>query len=235
MAIWSYEESQAFEHDDEARQRPTEDLVRDFYADMAARSQSSVFHLSNTTSCPYCSSSLNVLAGAPLPDLLSKGMNAAKLRVLLGCPGCGWWSALYLDAQCPYLEYDAGYCDLRRSDGVLKDLDLADLSIPAQELRTYLLAKYGDRFHVHPRKYEEIVGGVFSDFGFRVRVTSFSGDEGIDVFVLDGDDNATAGIQVKRYRGKISAEQIRSFVGALVLQGLTTGIYITPAPMKRAL
>jgi restriction system protein len=116
---------------------------------------------------------------------------------------------------------------------VLRHLNLADLSVPTDELRAYLLARYGDRFDVHPRKYEEIVGGVFSDFGFRVRVTSFSGDEGIDILVLDGDDDATVGVQVKRYKGKISAEQIRSFVGALVLQGLTTGIYVTTSSYEK--
>ena len=41
------------------------------------------------------------------------------------------------------------------------------------------------------------------------------------------------GIQVKRYRGKISAEQIRSFVGALVLQKITSGIYVTTGDYQK--
>ena len=127
----------------------------------------------------------------------------------------------------PYQQHDDGYLSLFRACGTLRDLNLNDISIPVCELRNYLLAKYGDRFQIHPKKYEDIVGSVFSDFGFRVRVTSYSGDDGIDVFIFDGDNDAIVGIQVKRQQGKVTAEQIRSFVGALVLIGLTTGIYIT--------
>ncbi|HVR98701.1 MAG TPA: restriction endonuclease [Thermoanaerobaculia bacterium] len=195
-------------------------------------SSSERFDLSREAVCSYCASALDVLAGTPLPEFAMKGMNFHG-RSLLGCPSCGWWRASFLTASAPFETHDGGFAYLRQSCGVLKDLDLTDLSIPVEELRSYLIARYGDRFDVHPKRYEDIVGAVFSDFGFRVRVTSFSGDEGIDVFVLDGNDDATVGIQVKRYKGKISAEQIRSFVGALVLQGLTSGIYVTTSSYER--
>jgi restriction system protein len=110
---------------------------------------------------------------------------------------------------------------------------LNDVSIPVEELRRYLLVKYSDRFNIHPKKYEEIVGSVFSDFGYRVRVTSYSGDEGIDIFIFDGDNDSTVGIQVKRYKGNISAEQIRSFIGALVLKGITKGVYVTTSEYQK--
>lgn len=182
--------------------------------------------------CDYCASPMLILAGNKLPESAFKGMNICE-AALLGCPACGWWTALSLRGAAPFETHDGGFAELRQISGVLRNLDLKDVSVPLQELRAYLIARYGDRFDVHPRKYEEIVGGVFSDFGFRVRVTSYSGDEGIDVFVLDGADNATVGVQVKRYRSKISAEQIRSFVGALALQGLTSGIYVTTSDFER--
>lgn len=175
--------------------------------------------------CPYCTAWMVVLAGKDLPAM-HKGMNARQ-ATLLGCPACGWWKAVSLLAAAPYETYDGGFCELRTLPGVLRHLDVSDLSVPVGELRSYLLARYSDRFLIHPRKYEEIVAGVFSDFGYRVRLTSYSGDEGIDLLLLDGDDHTTVGVQVKRYRGRISAEQIRSFVGALVLQGLTEGVYVT--------
>jgi restriction system protein len=174
---------------------------------------------------------MNLLAGK-IPTLVMKGINASD-GALLGCPVCGWWAALSLRGAAPYETHDGGFAELRQISGVLKNLDLTDLSIPLHELRSYLIARYGDRFIVHPRKYEEIVGGVFSDFGYQVRVTSYSGDEGIDIFVLDGKGDATVGVQVKRYQNKISAEQIRSFVGALALQGLTTGIYVTTSDYEK--
>ena len=189
-------------------------------------------HFTLRTNCSYCASPMVVLAGTALAGVVSKGANAQQAG-LLGCPTCGWWSALSVLAAAPYQTYDGGFCEVRQLSGVLRNLDITDLSVPSEELSAYLLARYGDRFAVHPRKYEEIVAGVFSNFGYKVRVTSFSGDEGIDIFIFDGDNNATVGVQVKRYKGKISAEQIRSFVGALLLQGLTYGIYVTTGAYER--
>lgn len=209
MPIWTYGENQAYE---------------------GGPDRSYGFELLKV--CVYCASPMLVLAGSPLPEKVGKGANA-KIAELLGCPFCGWWCISSLVGAAPYLEYDAGFIELHQLPGVLKKLDLTDISTPTNELRSYLLARYSDRFDVHPKKYEDIVGGVFSDFGFRVRITSFSGDEGVDVFVLDGNDNATVGIQVKRYRDKISAEQIRAFVGALQLQGLTTGIFVTTSSYEK--
>jgi restriction system protein len=62
--------------------------------------------------------------------------------------------------------------------------------------------------------------------GYNVRVTAYSGDDGIDV-ILDGPGNDVIGVQVKRYKGSIEVEQIRAFTGALVLGGLTKGIFVT--------
>lgn len=181
--------------------------------------------------CTYCDSPMTLLAGKA-PTFVAKGMNASE-GALFGCPVCGWWTASSLRGAAPFETYDGGFAELRQVSGVLRNMDLADLSTPLHELRSYLVARYADRFDVHPRKYEEIVGGVFTDFGYRVRVTSYSGDEGIDVFVLDGKDDKTVGVQVKRYRHNISAEQIRSFVGALALQGLTTGVYVTTSGYEK--
>jgi restriction system protein len=116
---------------------------------------------------------------------------------------------------------------------LLRTLDLSDISAPVAEVQRYLLAKYSERFTVHPRKYEELVASVFGGLGYKVRLTSFSGDDGIDVFVLDGDSD-TVGVQVKRYRGKIEAEQIRAFAGALMLAGRTRGVYVTTSGYQKS-
>jgi restriction system protein len=68
--------------------------------------------------------------------------------------------------------------------------------------------------------------------GYTVRATAYSGDEGIDLFVLDGQSD-TIGVQVKRYKNKIEAEQIRALVGALMLQGITTGIFVTTSDFRK--
>ena len=90
-----------------------------------------------------------------------------------------------------------------------------------------------ERFLLNPKVFEDIVGSIFADHGFTVRVTSYSGDDGIDVILLDGQDNAEVGVQVKRYRGKIEAEQIRSLAGALALSEMPKGVFVTTSTFTR--
>lgn len=122
---------------------------------------------------------------------------------------------------------------IHRAAGTLKSLDLRNVEIPLNELRQYLVAKYNDRFLLNPRVLEELVASVFGDHGYQVRLTSYSGDGGIDVFALDGAGGELIGVQVKRYKQPIEAEQIRAFGGALVLQGVTRGIFVTTSTYLR--
>jgi len=64
--------------------------------------------------------------------------------------------------------------------GLYADHDV-DIWAPTAGLQRYLVAKYQSRFSVNPRRFEEIVAGIFSDFGYTVKVRSFSGDNGVDV------------------------------------------------------
>ncbi|MFY9852736.1 MAG: restriction endonuclease [Terracidiphilus sp.] len=211
MAIWTYEESKA------------------------AESTKSLGEQCSVRVCPYCGALIQRIAlscdhGSWFPEGNVDdyyGNFCSDVAQLQACLVCGWWVSTLINGRGPWKQHDDGFLNMYRSCGTLRDLDLNDISTPLEEVRAYLTAKYGDRFHVHPKKYEDIVGSVFSDFGFRVRVTSYSGDDGIDAMVLDGKDDAVVGIQVKRQREKITAEQIRAFVGALVLKGLTAGVYVT--------
>lgn len=174
--------------------------------------------------CKYCSTELRILANKPGPYF--EGRSTITLH---HCSSCGWWAITWLgDGRSG----PDGFFHLGRARGVLKNLDLSDISVPTNELRQYLVAKYDDRFKVHPKKFEDIVGGIFSDFGYTVRVTAFSGDYGIDVVVLDGETGDTIGVQVKRYRDKIETEQIRSFAGALLLNGMTKGVFVTTSSFR---
>lgn len=141
------------------------------------------------------------------------------------CQTCGWWVVtrhwnLWYGEEEP-VWFANSAC------GVLANLDLNDLSIPTTELNDYLVAKYKSRIEVHPRKMELIVASIFKSIGYQVRITAYSRDGGIDLYVFDGNNNDIIGVQVKRYRNKIEAEQIRSFAGALLLNGLEHGIYVT--------
>ncbi|MDF2116379.1 restriction endonuclease [Roseiarcaceae bacterium H3SJ34-1] len=83
---------------------------------------------------------------------------------------------------------------------------------------------------MHPRLFEETVASVFASVGFTTIVTAYSGDGGIDVVLEKNGEEI--GVQVKRYKDRISVEQIRSLCGALVLRGLTQGIFVTTSSFQ---
>ena len=171
--------------------------------------------------CIYCTSPMFLLDRRPDYENAWPRTTGTLLHV---CNICGWW--VITDHEGYHHGYE-GNLWVRRSAAVLKKLDPSDISIARKELSLYLVAKFGDRFKIDPKRYEDVVAGVFADFGYRVRTTSYSGDKGIDIFILDGDGNDTVGVQVKRYKNKIEAEQIRSFAGALILNGVTEGVFVT--------
>jgi len=140
------------------------------------------------------------------------------------CPCCGWWLGFRNDINSSTLRTWGGV-------GGLKELDLADIDLPLVEVRQYLMADYKKRFILHPQKLEKVVGDVFNDLGYKVRVTAYSGDDGIDV-ILDGDNDTLIGVQVKRYKDKISINQIRELTGALVINGFTKGIFVTTSDFQ---
>jgi len=194
--------------------------------------------------CLYCESPVKFLAkqSVPKPDPWirreNKGLDrspdwewsAAPEKWVTACPACGWWAVSHHERQEVGLDV---YGRIYRAAGVLRSLAVSDISIPLDELSRYLVAKNSARFLIHPKRYEDIVAGVFRDTGYRVRVSSYSYDDGIDIFVFDGDANDVVGVQVKRYRASIVAEQIREFAGSLILNGLTRGVYVTTSKFSR--
>lgn len=103
--------------------------------------------------------------------------------------------------------------------------------MPIGDVRDYLAARYDARFQIHPKKFEDVVASVFRDLGYRSRVTAYSGDDGIDV-ILDDPQGELIGVQVKRYKDNIKVEQIRSLAGALKLNDLTKGIFVTTSSFQ---
>lgn len=149
-------------------------------------------------------------------------------RAASACPICGWWIAYDEKLELRQLSI-AHY--VSGGVGGLRAFDLTDVSQPVEDIRNFLAAKYDSRFQVHPRLFEETVASVFKDLGYEARVTGYSGDDGIDV-ILDGPDDQTIGVQVKRYRHTIQVSQLRELTGALVINGLTQGIFVTTSEFQ---
>ena len=160
-----------------------------------------------------------------------------EYRQVLTCPSCGWWSIRGVAYTYPgrggrpsnHWRRDL---DISGAVGALKRLDLTDIALPASEVRNFLRARFEARSSVHPKLFEETVASVFKSLGFDARATAYSGDGGIDI-VLDGPGDSTVGVQVKRWKNTIQVDQIREFLGALVLEGHTSGIFVTTSAYSR--
>ncbi|QNF32694.1 restriction endonuclease [Adhaeribacter swui] len=141
---------------------------------------------------------------------------------LLHCNICSWWRIQkHLSMWAPSQLWDSYF----GVSGVLKNLDFTDQSIPIKEIRNYLAARYNHRFHIHPKVFEEVVSSVFKSLGYNNYITAYSNDGGIDV-VLERPDKELIGIQIKRYKKSIKVEQIRSFLGALMINNMTKGLFV---------
>jgi restriction system protein len=173
--------------------------------------------------CAYCRTPMKILADDRQTSRLIYN-HEEHGKYINVCMRCGWWEFRRYD-------WTVGSSGEDRLEwgavGVLRRLDVADISVPTDELRQHLIAKFDERFSIHPKKYEDIVGGVFKDFGYSVKITSYSRDDGVDIFVFDGAADSVVGVQVKRWRGMIEAAQIREFAGALMLHGVVQGVYVT--------
>jgi restriction system protein len=171
------------------------------------------------SACLFCSTNMITLRdyGTEHKEESSKHIQVA------GCPTCGWWKfSERIEGWDGNLKFDEYYGAVAS----LRNLDLADMSTPIDEVKRFLAAKYKARHDVHPRLFEETVASVFRGLGYHAKVTAYSGDGGIDI-ILEGRDNKEIGVQVKRYKGSIGVEQIRSLAGALLLGGYTKGIFVT--------
>lgn len=177
--------------------------------------------------CIFCKSPINLIGSTTQerPSLNVKGWNEIGHTKVHACPSCGWWR---------YTERYPGRWDtpdVYGACGGLRELAPEDISLPAEEVRRYLLACYKQRTNIPPKLFEETVGSVFASLGYETTVTAYSGDNGIDVFLRkEGKD---IGVQIKRTKNAIEVEQIRALVGALVLNGLTSGVFITTSRFQR--
>lgn len=77
-----------------------------------------------------------------------------------------------------------------------------------------------------PIAFEEVVAVVFRALGYQVEMTKRSGDQGIDLSLVRGNDERAVA-QCKRYRGSVGEPAIRDFYGALVHANARRGFFVT--------
>jgi restriction system protein len=184
--------------------------------------------------CPYCKRALRTLnsdydqeASYPTAEELHW---EARVDV---CDTCGWWRILEEVSVLDCRTYVSELHTWAYSTGILRKMDPSGIAEPIEEIERYLLARSDARFQMNPRRFEEVAADVFRLVGRKVILTQYSGDEGIDLILLDAPNNELAAVQVKRHQSKVEASTIREFCGALFLKGIPTGIVVTSSDFTR--
>jgi restriction system protein len=174
--------------------------------------------------CQFCKTDLSTLESPRLREggEGEQGWVHEEWARVNACTCCGWWKI-----EKTVNDYTTKFGAVSS----LKTLDLSDLSSPLEDVRRFLVANYRARFGIHPRLWEETVGSVFKGLGYSVEVTGYSNDGGIDVILSK--NASQIGVQVKRYRDSIQVDQIRELAGALVLKGITKGIFVTTSTFQK--
>lgn len=188
--------------------------------------------------CPYCQNRVELLFQDAKEEVrLQTMIHSERIEVHI-CKVCGWWKARRdKDVEGPTVVDNTKVATPKHlitknaAVGSLRSLNLNNISTPINEIRAYLTARYDDRFSLNPRLFEETVASVFKDHKYDVKVTGYSNDGGIDIIL--NKENEEIGVQVKRYKNKIKVEQIRSLVGALLLRGITKGMFVTTSDFQR--
>jgi hypothetical protein len=149
-----------------------------------------------------------------------------QVKTLGICNCCGFWfiwsekrkhcnNSIYL------------YLQVNTARGVLKEFNSTDeTKLCLNEMRADLVTNYHKRFDINPKFLEDIVASSYKNIGFDIIHTPYSNDKGVDIFILNNGIKTNC-IQVKRYKNKIEADDIRAFAGAMVLNNCLKGTFVT--------
>jgi restriction system protein len=116
--------------------------------------------------------------------------------------------------------------------GILRKFPVDEAKIPVDALRR-AVARHPDAIDaISPQKMEELVGAVMTGFwpGSKCKHCGKSGDGGIDLLLVIGDKPFA--VQVKHRQNPNRGESVHyvtHFIGALMLQDIPNGIFVTSA------
>ena len=178
--------------------------------------------------CPWCDGTLEEIQVEP-----KRWRQFTLFTRVHGCATCGWWTLMRNDKE-------DGFPNRRLYfDGILREFDVSSDQVPLNHLRDHLRRTYNDISLVTAAKFEELIVSVYREL-FDCDVKYFRGstyaqDGGIDLVMIQKGDTDLSAIQVKR-RVSSAAESVtavREFVGALLIEGFSRGIYITTGHYSR--
>lgn len=189
-------------------------------------------------SCPCCSIKLQVFEHELTLAPLELGFGRLRWLHLEICPSCGWW----------HYRQDYESSDPKRAEEVVRstwwelthalqtEIDLGASTLPIDMLQKHLLRRWDDRKLISAQQAEDLVASLLQEHhgGVVIRTTANANaaDGGIDLYIAVGEDgHVRRAVQVKRRIAKDveTVEEVRNFVGAMILADTDRGIFVTTA------
>jgi hypothetical protein len=179
--------------------------------------------------CPFCGAQLN-----DYNNTNGMAMNRGWATHLKSCNNCGWWCADEMNTpvggepDSDFSEETWGYIAL---EGTIRRFKADDLTLPVALLRDYARRHSEILYQIHPRKFEELLASILSDFfECEVTLTGQTVDGGVDMYLVRG--NETYLVQAKRRSKPGSTEGVqvvRELAGVMLMSGYRSGIVVSTA------
>lgn len=168
--------------------------------------------------CRYCRSLMRSLRGE------CREFGHWRTVTLKICRSCGWY-ALHDNFL------DDGMWSFKTA--VLEERSISDESLPLNVVKAELLRNWSSRTELTARQAEEVIVSVLKahlNCDVRYVTNTYAPDRGID-FVLVESDRTSIALQIKRriIKNVEPVTEVRAFLGAMVVNGFTKGIYVTTA------
>jgi HJR/Mrr/RecB family endonuclease len=184
--------------------------------------------------CPFCARATHKAFSTGIieydPEERDTRKDIHHLVVASSCE-CGWWSILHDETPDAHNLYSPP-TSRTHIRAVLRRFDVMDQRLSVEALRTEIKRRPQVLDAIGPRKMEELASSVMGDFfpGCKSKICGKSGDGGIDLLLVMADKPFA--VQVKHRQRVDKAEPVnavREFIGAMLLEDMAHGIYVTTA------
>lgn len=183
--------------------------------------------------CPFCQLRFKQYTYEPQLTFCKKREDMMTKRLHF-CSACGWW-LLTLEEELEINGKKQLSIWWEQHHAILAHIDISSNNAAVEDLKTHLAKYWDDRKYISAQKAEDLVAGILRDHYecdiHRVTANANSADGGIDLFLVEDNGKIYSAVQVKRRidRNVEAVKEVRDFVGALILEGLEKGIFVTTA------
>jgi hypothetical protein len=183
--------------------------------------------------CPFCQSQFKQYIHEPPLNSYKKQEEIMRRRLHL-CSSCGWWQ-LNLEGEFAVDGHKCVALWWKLYHAILVHVDISSNNVAIEDLRTHLARRWDERKYISAQKAEDLVAGILKEHYscdvHRVTANANTADGGIDLFLVEDNGKIHSAVQVKRRidRDVEAVKEVRDFVGALLLEGLERGIFVTTA------